>query len=80
MQIYQEFARIHQHQKPYYPQEPQQKQYLGRGRNTLQQQPQFGENLSHHHQGWLWQSGAENVEQVNVKNFLWHKTDPHPQK
>ena len=22
--------------------------------------------MSHHHQGWLWKTGAENVEQLNV--------------
>ena len=78
MQSQQEFARLHQQQQPYYTQNPNHQQYLGQGRNTQKQQPQFGANLSHHHQSWLWQSGAENVEQVNVKTFCDTRPIPTP--
>ena len=47
------FARIHQQQQLYHPQQPHLQQYCGWGRNTQQQQPQFGENMSRHQQGWL---------------------------
>ena len=73
MQRQQEFTKQHQKQQPY---QHQQQQYCGRGRNTQQQQPQFGANMSQHHQGWLWQTVAENVEQVNVKTFF--DTGPIP--
>ena len=78
MQRQKEFARIHWQQQKYHPQQPQQQQYYGWGRNTQQQKPQFGENLSHHYQGWLWQSGAKNAEQVNVKTFCDTRPIPNP--
>ena len=66
MKRQQEFAKKRQYQQPYH---PQQQQDRGCGRNTQQQQPQFGGNMSQHHQGWLWQTGAEKVEQLNVKQL-----------
>ena len=75
MQRHQEFARLHQKQQPY---QPQKQQYRGRGQNAQQQQSHFGANRCHPHQGWLWKSGAENVEQVNGRTFCDTRPIPTP--
>ena len=75
MQRQQEFEKQHHQKQPY---QPHQQQYHGRGRNTCQQQPQFGGNMYQHHQGWLWQTGADHVEQFNVKKLCGTRTIPTP--
>ena len=75
MKRQQEFAKKRQYQQPYH---PQQQQDRGCGRNTQQQQPQFGGNMSQHNQGWLWQTGVENVEQSNVKQICDTRPIPTP--
>ena len=76
MQHQQEFKKQYQHQQPY---QPQKQQYRECGRNTQQKQPQFGVNMSDNYQGWLWQTGAENLEQLNVICFCDTRPIPTPQ-
>ena len=73
MQHQQEFTNQHQQHQPY---QPQQHHNCGRGRMTQKQQPQFGANMYHHHQGWSLQTGVKNVEQVNVKRFVTNEGSP----